>query len=186
MISPQSASVDVWLISRIGFYRDALARALATTRHVVVLGTDGAALAALPQILARQPDVILLDVGVDDRGAFLRALRQSGTPIPIVGLGPTASQVDIVALMESGIGAYVDSDSTVEDLVRVVQMASRGEVVCSPQITGAVVRRIAALASAAGAQGKQPPLTRREHEQPGSARPPRPGSAGNALRFSLV
>ena len=79
--------------------------------------------------------------------ALVRELRQNGLNVPVVAIGVDGSEAEIVACAEAGITGYLTDSASVDELVRVVEAASRGEVICSPQLTGALVRRLAILAT---------------------------------------
>lgn len=49
--------------------------------------------------------------------------------------------------VEAGVQGYVDNESSVDDLIRSVRSAHRGEAHISPQVAGALMRRLAEFAS---------------------------------------
>src|SRR5262249_34883111 len=47
-----------------------------------------------------------------------------------------------------GVTGYVTREASLDELVAVIQSVARGEMLCSPRIAGALVRRVASLAAA--------------------------------------
>jgi DNA-binding NarL/FixJ family response regulator len=73
------------------------------------------------------------------------------------------SEESVLAFAEAGIAGYVPREGSVQDLVDAVERAVRGELQCSPQLAGAIIRRLAWRA-AAGSDFPRGPLTARETE----------------------
>jgi DNA-binding NarL/FixJ family response regulator len=113
------------------------------------------------------PDVVLLDVGLPGGQGLARELAQNVPAIPVVALGVDGSEAEIVACAEAGMTGYLTREASLEELVDVVGTAARGEVICSPRLAGAIVRRLATLAARnRGTESTEPVprLTRRERE----------------------
>src|SRR2546421_13075479 len=71
---------------------------------------------------------------------------------------------DVLASAEAGAIAYVPREASLEDLVAVIECAVRGEAVCSPRVAGALLRRIAVLATDGRSDRVPARLTKRERE----------------------
>ena len=67
--------------------------------------------------------------------------------VPVVAVGVGDSEAEMVALAETGIVGYVTHGASVDELVQVIETASRGELICSPRLAAALVRRLATLAA---------------------------------------
>lgn len=145
-------------------YREGLARALDQHGGLAVV----AALSRRPEELERlellTADVVVLDV--DSRGGLglLHMIRQLVPSSRIVVLGAAHDEDAVVACAEVGVSGYVEEEAGVPELAQVVHAAMRGEVVCSPQLAGTLLRRIAGLGSSTRAKDPLERLTRRERE----------------------
>ena len=70
----------------------------------------------------------------------------------------------MIAYPEVGATGYVTRDASATDLVKAVEHAANGEILCPPRIVGALFRRLAVLASERVPNPPLQRLTRRERE----------------------
>jgi DNA-binding NarL/FixJ family response regulator len=154
----------VLVVVGIRLYREGLAQLLSAQAGFIVVGAvpNGAAAAVCLDRLS--PDVALVEMGIADLDAMNRALaaRPSRVPLVVIGIGDSDSEV--LACAERGAAGYITRDASVEELTETVRRAAAGEFVCTPHFAGTLIRRLATLASARGADPVVPPLTRRERE----------------------
>jgi DNA-binding NarL/FixJ family response regulator len=126
-------SVAVCVETRI--YRDGLVSALKLQTGIAnVSFCEDARL--LPDLLSRErSDIALLDVqhGLDAASA-LRCAHKASSRCAIVALGAETEDAAIAALIRAGAAGYVTTGDSIEDLVRVIFAASRGELCCTPRV----------------------------------------------------
>ncbi len=138
----------VFIITPIKLYRDGIAHFLGSSGRVRVLGTADEDSDAIRLALELMPNVILLDMALDDSRATAKALRRAVPRAPIVALAvPESEEGYVVSCAEAGISAYVAREGSLEDLLATVIRAANGETVCSPRIAASLFHRVAALAS---------------------------------------
>ena len=111
-----------------------------------------------------QPNVVLLDLSASGSLGILRAFREMAPDAAVIGLAVSDTEQDVVAGMEAGLAGYVSRDGSLDDLVAAVESAARGELRCSPQLAGTLLRRLAALSAGRQARPEPPRLTNRERE----------------------
>jgi DNA-binding NarL/FixJ family response regulator len=109
--------------------------------------------------------IVLIDMATRGSLDGVRALRAASPGLTVVALGVADVEADIVACAEAGIDGYVPRTASLDDLVKSVEHALRGEVYCSARAVGQLFRRLANLAPTTpvlepGVQG----LTRRERQ----------------------
>jgi len=80
----------------------------------------------------------------------------------LVGFGISGSASEVIDCAESGLAGFIDQDRSIDDLVRTVAEAVRGEFSCSPQVTSILCSRLARLAESSSAVTTA--LTPRERE----------------------
>ena len=71
---------------------------------------------------------------------------------------------EILAVAEAGIAGFVTSDASVAELVAAIESVARGEALCTPSVTAALMRRLASLARSWAEADPIEPLTARERE----------------------
>jgi DNA-binding NarL/FixJ family response regulator len=152
------------IVSKVCLYREGLTRALETTDtlHVVAqLSDQDRAVAYLGSDAA---DVVVVDVATADGARLVSAIRMTVPDTPIVALGASDSDADVLSWVESGVAAYVTQDASLHDLIAAIHGATRGEFFCSPRLAGRLVRRVADLAAVRHVETSDMRLTRRECE----------------------
>lgn len=151
----------VVIVSDVRLYREGLAASLASDGRLQVVGAVGVAEAA-GALADLAPDAALLDAAMKGGLELARLLRVSHPSIQLVGFGIVGGAETLLACAESGLGAFVDSNGTVDELIAAVANALRGELRCSPQVTAMICSRLALLAGTREAVPAT--LTRRERE----------------------
>ena len=154
-------SPTVTIVSDVLLYREGLAASLLRDGRLRIFDLIAGG-GALPAIVRRRPDVLLLDGAMPDCLSLARRLRAQAPGLCIVGFGISGGVKRLVDCAESGLAAFVDSSGTVGELVKAVMDALNGELACTPQVSALICQRLAHL-SAAGDQGAEA-LTRRERQ----------------------
>jgi DNA-binding NarL/FixJ family response regulator len=115
--------------------------------------------------LARDPvRVVVVDMAINGSLAAVRAIAAADPRLKIVALAIDERATDIPAFAEAGLAGYVRCDATIDDLARTIELVDRDEMECSPRVTGALFRRITALASGARPLANTQVLSQRELE----------------------
>jgi two-component system nitrate/nitrite response regulator NarL len=161
--------LDVFVLVAVRLYREGIADAVARDPRFRLAGTAASLAEAQPRLAAleRAPDVTLLDLGLAEGGAgATRALRDAEPATSIVALAVHEADEDVVLWAEAGVAGLVSAEATLAELLDAVEAAGRDEVLTSPAVAAALLRRVAQVAGehrrAAAPDG--PPLTRRERE----------------------
>lgn len=139
------AATGLLIVTPIKLYRDGIAHFLEGSEEFSVLGTCEVSDAVVQTARDVAPDVILLDMALQDSRSTARALHEALPDIPIVALAVHESEGDVVACAEVGVLAYVPGDGTLDDLAATIRRAARGEALCPPQIAAGLFRRVATL-----------------------------------------
>lgn len=151
------------IVSDIRLYREGLAALLSRRDALQVIGTATHPDEALQQACELDPAVVVVDQALPGSLLLTQTLAQVRPNIRVVALGVPDSEESLLVFAEAGVAGYVPREGSVEDLVEAVQCATRGELQCSPQLAGILIRRLAWRA-AAGSNLTTNPLTARESE----------------------
>jgi DNA-binding NarL/FixJ family response regulator len=155
--------LSILIVSEIRLYREGLAELLARQGSLQVIGTAGRADEAISLACESEPSVVLIDQALPGGLLLSRTLLEMRPDVRQVGLGVPDNAESVLCIAEAGVVGYVPRDATVQDLVETVERAVRGELHCSPQLAGAIIRRLA-MRSAVGSELHRGPLTVRESE----------------------
>jgi two-component system, NarL family, nitrate/nitrite response regulator NarL len=164
--SDDRATIRVLIIAAVRLYREGLADALGRKSPLTVVGAFADGHEAMARIAELAPHVVLLDMTLPHSRSTVREFGKTVPNIPLVAIGLGDSESETIACAEAGITGFMTRDASLEDLIAVIETSSRGEVTCSPQVAGALVRRLAALAATHQIRmhDSHSPLTRRERE----------------------
>jgi len=152
------------VISDIRLYRDGLCEILGNRDGIEIAGAAADVRSAtheMMQGLAVRPDVVLLDIAEPNGVAALRELADLAAGLRILAMTVPDRESDVLACAESGAAGFVTRGASLEQLVDALESVARGEVLCSPRITAALVQRVGVLAREGG---RENPLTERERE----------------------
>ena len=152
----------VFVLARVRLYREGLADLLAHT-GIEVAGAGVDLDTCRAALSATQPDIVLLDVAGEDDVAAIRRLVTAQPGAAVVAFGLSGSSNGVLACAEAGARGYVTRDQSGQELIEVLESVVRDEALCSPEIEGALMKRVAALATSAP-DDEDVHLTRREFE----------------------
>lgn len=147
MVHPPRATIRVFVLSDVRFYREGLERVLAANEELAVLGTAAGTDEGLQVVAEIQPEVVLLDTAMADGVWMAHQLAQTAPGTKIVALAVPQAEEDLIALVEAGVLGYVTREQSVDEVVAAIVSAGREETACSPQLRTLVVKRIRSLVS---------------------------------------
>ena len=134
--------IDVLVVADIPLYREGMRGALGHGRRVHVLGTATSSQEALSRVRDLEPEVVLVDVAMDEGFDTVRAIGEATPKAKVVALAVPDTEADVIACAEAGVCGYVPRDGTLDDLEAVVENVARGEIQCSPRIAASLLRRV--------------------------------------------
>jgi DNA-binding NarL/FixJ family response regulator len=124
-----------------------IATALKDEPDIHVVGVVTSVDEALNLIRTSNYDVVLASTNLPHNGAFelLRAVK-ANTSIKVLVMGLSELEEVILRYIEAGAAGYVLREDSVDDLLKNIRAAHGGEALVSPEITAALMARIAQLA----------------------------------------
>jgi DNA-binding NarL/FixJ family response regulator len=137
----------VIVVSSVRLFRDGLAALVTRAECARSVHVAHDMMEVMPLVNELTPSLVMIDAS---EAASPDAARRLSSNKSVLALIAFASSDDVDArliLAESGVTGYVSRDASMEDLIRVVDAACRGELVCSPRLAGALARRLARVAA---------------------------------------
>lgn len=156
--------IRVLIVAHIRLYREGLAQVLQREPALSVVGMAASRGEAVIAVATLTPDVLLLDLAMAESCDLVRYLQQVGSTVKVVAIGLIEAEGEVLSCAEVGVAGYVPREGSIENLVAAVESVGRGELLCSPQVAGTLLRRLAALARERGPAPEGPKLTLREGE----------------------
>jgi len=125
---------------------------------VDVIGDAGSVDAAIPAIVAAEPDVVLLDVQMPGGGGLevIRGVTESRPAQRFLALSVSDAPEDVIAIIRAGARGYVTKTISGPELADAVRRVAEGDAVFSPRLAGFVLDAFAAAAAATGVAGALP------------------------------
>jgi len=163
VLQEQERGIRVFVLSPIRIYSEGLSHVLAEEPTVQVMGTAAMFEEAVAFLRDVHVDVMLFDLAVDPGLVGLRLLS-SYEGLRVLALGVAECEDSIIACAEAGIAGYVTPATSLEELVRTIREAARGEFSCPPRIVAGLLRRLAAIGPPPVPADPPPRLTLRERE----------------------
>lgn len=140
-------SVRVLMVSDAPLYREAVARTLAGTPAVDVVGTAGCRQQTLECVQQLVPDVVLMDMAMPDAFDAARQVALAADKTRVVALAVAENEADVLACVEAGVAGCVPRSGTLSCALEVIEGVARGETRYSQRIVDWLLRRIAVLAA---------------------------------------
>jgi DNA-binding NarL/FixJ family response regulator len=124
--------------------RDGLRGAFAGNEEFEVVGEAGDGAEAVAQAAALRPDVVLMDLRMPrvDGVEAIRKLQRESPAIRVLVLTTFDTDSDVLPAIEAGATGYLLKDAPVEELLRAVRAAARGESVLAPTVAGRLMGRV--------------------------------------------
>ena len=135
-------AVRVAILSLVRLYAEGLAEYLSSRGDISVIGI-ARNFAEIEKVLEATPvDLILCDTSERETVSEVRQLVSVHNDVRIVAIALTETEKEIIAWAEAGISAYVPRSASLAQLYTAILAAMRGEVRCSPKITGWLLREL--------------------------------------------
>jgi DNA-binding NarL/FixJ family response regulator len=134
--------------------------------HVEVVGDAATVEAAVPAVLAAEPDVVLLDVHMPGGGGVevIRQVAQVRPTQRFLALSVSDDPDDVIAVIRAGARGYVTKSISSAELADAVRRVAEGDAVFSPRLAGFVLDAFANTLPAAQVDPELDQLTARERE----------------------
>jgi len=110
-------------------------------RDLEIVGDAGRVEEAVPAILDRTPDVVLLDVHMPAGGgrAVIEAVRPERPEVKFLALSVSDAAEDVIGIIRAGARGYVTKSISAKELSSAVQRVHDGDAVFSPRLAGFVL-----------------------------------------------
>lgn len=106
-----------------------------------IVGTAGEPATAITDIVATNPDVVLLDVHMPGGGgrAVLESVHRDHPEIRFLALSVSDAAEDVIAVIRAGARGYVTKSISPNDLSAAIRKVYEGDAVFSPRLAGFVL-----------------------------------------------
>jgi DNA-binding NarL/FixJ family response regulator len=146
--------------------RAGLRSVLATDAAIDVVGEVGGGRAAIGEVRARRPDVVLMDVRMPDLDGIsaTREVLSARPDTRVVILTTFENDEYIFDALSAGASGFLLKRTSPEELIAAVHTIAAGDALLSPSITRTVIDRAGAQTATGDASAELEELTPRERE----------------------
>lgn len=137
----------VLIAADIRILRDSLQQAISDRQGFRVVGAAGSAHGVLRLVRAFLPDIVLTDFKLARESAFGKSVTGISSATKIVAFAVSESEEEILCCAAAGVAGYVRRDASLDEMMRTLDAATRGELICPPRIAASAFRLIATLAA---------------------------------------
>jgi two-component system, NarL family, nitrate/nitrite response regulator NarL len=156
--------LHVLIVDDVRLYLEGLAAILQAQSQIERVEIAADLTTALQHIVISSPDVVLLNTAMTGSTDVLRTITETAQETPVIALGVSESEDEVIAWAEAGIKGYLFRAESLTHLIAAIQSVAHGETLCPPRITATLLRRIASLASQPRAGVEADRLTPRERQ----------------------
>jgi len=160
MIDSSDSHTRIVIADDHALLRQGLKQAIESAGGVEVVGEAGNGRAAVAQVEALGPDVVILDVDMPELDGFgaARAIRKAAPSAQIIFLTVHRDQDALNEAFELGAKGYVLKDSAVSDILSAIRAVAAGQYYTSPAMTSYLVggKRSGPLTGETGIEGLSP------------------------------
>jgi len=137
-------SIEVFLLDDHEQVRTGLRRLIEMADDLVVVGESSRAAEALPQILAAQPDVAMLDVHLPDGTGIevCRAIRSQQPQVRCILLTGYAADEALVAAAVAGAAGYLSKPINANELRDAIRLVAGGQALGDTALTERALARL--------------------------------------------
>lgn len=154
----------VLLVDDTRLSREGLTSLLDGEPWIAALDTAADLAAAMERLREFRPDVVLLNMATVGSLEIVGAVAGADAGAWVVAIGVSGREDEAIALAEAGVAGYLLREASRTDLAMTMQGLARGESPCPPQITAALLRRVASMAAERRSLAAGSHLTAREHQ----------------------
>jgi two-component system, NarL family, nitrate/nitrite response regulator NarL len=162
--STPDQSISVLIAVAVRVYRDGLATMLGSHARLRVAGTAATSLEARAAASGLQPDVVLVDVGLEGVFDLMRAMRADSPRTRIVAFAVREEVTAILEYAEAGAEGFITANCSSVELIEAICRTAAGELLCSPRIAAALLRCAAQHPTEPAPQQLASCFTRREQQ----------------------
>jgi DNA-binding NarL/FixJ family response regulator len=154
-VSPQNPKCKVLLVEDHPMFRERMALLINKDLDMVVCGETDNISEAMSIILAKQPDIAIMDITL--RGSsgleLLKDIRAQGLALSVLVLSMHAEELYAERALRAGAKGYIMKSEASSEVIEAIRTVQRGEVYVSRPMVGKILMRMSSSAHKAEAIG---------------------------------
>jgi two-component system, NarL family, response regulator LiaR len=143
-MKPASEVIKVLIVDDHQVVRQGLRTFLELQEDIVVVGEAGDGVTAVEMVIARHPDVVLMDLVMprQDGISATRQVKSSSPDVKVIALTSFTEDDKVFPAIQAGACSYLLKDVSPDDLVEAIRAAFRGEARLHPEIMQRLMEQV--------------------------------------------
>ena len=144
--------VKLLLADKNEIFCEGLEKLLEHEPDIEVVCTCRTGLEAIERANEHQPDVILIDTELPECSGIetMQRIHERLPNTNIIVLTHSEAEADLISAVKAGARAYISKDVSLEDLIKVIALVAKHEVVVSPPMASRLLAEIGFLEDCEG------------------------------------
>jgi two-component system, NarL family, response regulator NreC len=166
MIPQKDKSIKVLIVEDHPIMRDGLRSSLEMEADIKVVGATGKALEGIGLALKREPDVVIMDIGLPDMNGVeaTREIKAKAPGIQVIALTVRGDGNSAREMLSAGAMGFLSKETFCKELVLAIHAVLRGERYLSKDMAQVVFEDFSKAATTAAPVPTERPLTERERQ----------------------
>ena len=141
--------IGVLLADKCKIFRQGLARLLQDYSEIEVVDLCDSGLQAVESSIELRPDIVILDTELTECNTVevIHNIIEQLPGTKVIMLTHSEEGRDLLSAIATGAMGYISKNISIEDLVKIIALASTGELVVSPPMTSELLDKIKKLDS---------------------------------------
>jgi DNA-binding NarL/FixJ family response regulator len=129
--------IKVFVVDDQAMVRESFAAVLGAQPDITVVGTAGDGVAALAEIPAVSPDVVLMDIRMPEMDGLEATRRLLSGPVSLKVVVLTTFHLDeyVYEALRAGASGFLLKDAPAQDLVNAIRVVAAGDALLAPAVT---------------------------------------------------
>jgi DNA-binding NarL/FixJ family response regulator len=163
---PNPDAIKVFLVDDHQVLLEGLVRLIQNHPSMKIVGTARDGRAALSQIPALRPDVVLMDISMPNLNGVeaTRLISQSSPKTKVLILSMHDNEEFLRRVLKAGASGYLLKDATADELFLAIEEAHHGNSYLSPSLSRKLIKEFLGTPDSKPADMLEPPLSGRERE----------------------
>jgi len=139
--------IRIGLVDADPIFREGVAQALRAFADIAIAAEGGTAGDALGMVADAVADILLVEIGMSDRGVALAGvIRRAKSEVKVVVLTASNHDDHVVEALRAGAKGYILKNVTRDDLVCAIRSINQGDCYITPALASRLLSRLVAQA----------------------------------------
>jgi DNA-binding NarL/FixJ family response regulator len=140
--------ISIYIVHEMVLLGNVISSALEDANDIKILGYTSSKEEAVQFLQEHAVDVVLVSSRLPEHGSvdLIKQLQEINQELDFIVIGISEQRETILQYVEAGVSGYVSKNSSIDDLIATIRLASKNMAVLPPSITSALMDRLSEYA----------------------------------------